>query len=133
MWIFLIPTVGFILTIGVGLTKTENLAILAASRQESAGFNYNRSTGIILQQASGIGNLGFDLEIPDCDGEDCAVLLVIGLIILTLVLVIGSAMIPHFWLLSGSIFLGIMVLIAIHDLRIRRPLVKEKKNHVQEK
>ena len=47
------------------------------------------------------------------------------LIILTFVLVIGSAMIPHFWLLSGSILLGIMVLIAIHDLRIRRVIRKE--------
>jgi hypothetical protein len=35
-------------------------------------------------------------------------------------LVIGSAYIPHFWLLSGSILVGIMLLIAIHDLRIRR-------------
>ena len=67
----------------------------------------------------------FDLDIPDCDGDACAVLLVIGLIILTFVLVIGSAMIPHFWLLSGSILLGIMVLIAIHDLRIRRLTEKE--------
>jgi len=48
------------------------------------------------------------------------VLLVIGLIILVFVLIIGSAMIPHFWLLSGSILLGIMVLIAIHDLGLRR-------------
>jgi hypothetical protein len=35
-------------------------------------------------------------------------------------------MIPHFWLLSGSILLGIMVLIAIHDLRIRRSIIEEK-------
>lgn len=125
MWIFLIPTIGFILTIGLGLAKTENLGILSATRQESVSYNYNQYTGIILHEVSGIGNLGFDLDIPDCDGDACAVLLVIGLIILTFVLVIGSAMIPHFWLLSGSILLGIMVLIAIHDLRIRRLTEKE--------
>jgi hypothetical protein len=45
---------------------------------------------------------------------------VIALIILTLFLVVGSAVIPHFWLFSGSILLGIMALIAIHDLRVRR-------------
>jgi len=45
---------------------------------------------------------------------------VIALIVLTFVLVIGSALIPHFWLLSGSILISIMALIAIHDLRIRR-------------
>ena len=125
MWIFLIPTIGFILTIGLGLARTENLSLLSATRQESVGYNYNQYTGIILHEISGVGNLGFDLDIPDCDGDACAVLLVIGLIILTFVLVIGSAMIPHFWLLSGSILLGIMVLIAIHDLRIRRLSGKE--------
>ena len=125
MWIFIIPCVGFFLTIWLGLAKTENVGILVASRQESIYYPYNQYTGIILQEASGIGNWGFQLDIPDCDGDACAVYLVIGLIILTFVLVIGSAMIPHFWLLSGSILLGIMVLIAFHDLRIRRSIKKE--------
>jgi hypothetical protein len=125
MWIFLIPTIGFILTIGLGLAKTENLGVLSTTRQETVGYNYNQYTGIILHEVSGIGNWVYDLDIPDCDGDACAVLLVIGLIILTFILVIGSAMIPHFWLLSGSILLGIMVLIAIHDLRIRRLTEKE--------
>jgi hypothetical protein len=125
MWIFIIPCVGFFLTIWIGLAKTENLGILVASPQESIYYPYNQYTGIILQEASGIGNWGFQLDIPDCDGDACAVYLVIGLVILTFVLVIGSAIIPHFWLLSGSILLGIMVLIAFHDLRIRRPISKE--------
>jgi hypothetical protein len=42
------------------------------------------------------------------------------LLIVLGVLVIGSAMIPHFWLLSGSMMLCIMALITIHDLRIRQ-------------
>ncbi len=92
------------------------MGILTATRQESLNYNYNQYTGFILQEASGIGNIGYDLEIPDCDGDECAVLLVVGLVILTLVLVIGSAMIPHFWLLSASILLGIMIFIATHDL-----------------
>lgn len=46
-------------------------------------------------------------------------MLVIGLVLLTIILVAGSAMIPHFWLFSGSILIGLMTLIAIHDLRIR--------------
>ena len=125
MWIFLIPCVGFLLTVWFGLAKTENMGILLAPRQETINYPYNQYTGVILQEASGIGNLGFDLDIPDCDGDSCAVYLVIGLIILTLVLVIGSAMIPHFWLLSGTILLGIMVLITFHDLRIRRTVNKE--------
>ena len=63
---------------------------------------------------------GVQLELPSCHDDICGVLLVIALIVLTFVLVIGSALIPHFWLLSGSILISIMALIAIHDLRIRR-------------
>jgi hypothetical protein len=68
---------------------------------------------------------GFNLDIPDCDEDRWAVLPVIRLIIFTLGLVIGTSMNPYFWLLSGSIFLGIILLIAIHDLRIRRLSGKE--------
>ncbi len=125
MWIFLIPTVGFICTIAVGVTKTENLGLLRAGRQESIEYNSYRYTGFILQEAAGAGDWGLQLEVPDCDGEDCAVMLVVGLVILTLILVAGSALIPHFWLFSGAILLSIMTLIAIHDLRIRRVLAEE--------
>ena len=58
MWIFLIPCVGFFLTVWLGLAKTENMGILLASRQESIYYPYNQYAGMILQEASGIGNLG---------------------------------------------------------------------------
>ena len=116
--IFIVPTVGLIFTLLVGITRTENLTVLQATRQEV--IEYNAPPAISLQQAVGIGELGLYLNIPSCDGEECLVFLVIALVVLTFILVIGSAFIPHFWLFSGSILLGIMVLIAIHDLRVRR-------------
>ena len=116
--IFIVPTVGLIFTLLVGITRTENLTVLQATRQEV--IEYNTPPAISLQQAVGIGELGLYLNIPSCDGEECLVFLVIALVVLTFILVIGSAFIPHFWLFSGSILLGIMVLIAIHDLRVRR-------------
>jgi hypothetical protein len=124
MWIYLIPSIGFIITLGVGLAKTENLAVLRGSPRAVADVNSISTTGYILAETADIGLSGMNLSIPDCDNEGCVVLLVIGLILLVLVLIIGSAMIPHFWLFSGSILLGIMALIAIHDLRVRRAVLK---------
>jgi hypothetical protein len=124
MWIFIIPTLGFILTLWLGLSKTENMGLLRVPQQAVAGYNTYQATGILLQ-AGEVGSNALDFNIPDCDGDACAIVLVILLVALVFVLVIGSAMIPHFWLLSGSIMLGIMVLIAVHDLRLRRPIKAE--------
>jgi hypothetical protein len=124
LWIFLIPTIGLIITVWVGLTRTENITILSGVSNESVQYNVIRPAGMFFQTASEVGDFGFDFDLPDCDGEGCAVILVVALVVLVFILVIGSAMIPHFWLLSGSILLGIMLLITIHDLRIRRTVSK---------
>lgn len=121
--IFIVPTVGLIFTLLVGITRTENLTVLQATRQEV--IEYNTPPTVSFQQAVGIGELGLYLNVPSCDGEECLVFMVIALVVLTFILVIGSAFIPHFWLFSGSILLGIMALIAIHDLRVRRPDEKQ--------
>jgi hypothetical protein len=126
LWIFFIPTLGFIISLWLGLTRTENMRMLSATRAESISYNAYQATGIFLEGAGDASDLGFALDLPDCDSDACgAIFLVIGLIILTFVLVIGSAFIPHFWLLSGSILLGIMLLIAIHDLRLRSEIRAE--------
>ena len=117
--IFIVPTIGLIFTLLVGITRTENLTVLQATRQEVIEYNTPPAT-VLLQQAAGIGEWGMYLGVPSCDGEECLVFIVIALVVLTFILVIGSAFIPHFWLFSGSILLGIMALIAIHDLRVRR-------------
>jgi hypothetical protein len=120
MWIFFIPTLGFIISLWLGLANTENVSTLRATRTEPVSYNTIQSTGILLETVGDAGDLGFTVDLPDCDSDACgAVILVIVLIVLTFVLVIGSAFIPHFWILSGSILLGMMVLIAIHDLRIQ--------------
>jgi hypothetical protein len=120
MWVFLIPTCGFILTLWLGLSKTENIEVLRASYTQPVSYNTNPNIGNIFLVTGDAADFGFSW-LSDCDDDVCGVILmVIGLVILTLVLVIGSAYIPHFWLLSGSILVGIMLLIAIHDLRIRR-------------
>jgi len=120
MWVFLIPTCSFILSVWLGLAKTENMEVLRASYTEPVSYNTKPNAGNIFLTTGDVTDFGFS-GLSDCDDDVCGViLLVVGLIILTLVLVIGSAYIPHFWLLSGALLVGIMLLIAIHDLRIRR-------------
>jgi hypothetical protein len=117
MWVFLIPTAGLIFTIMVGIGQTENSGTIRSSRQETIEYNTYQYTGFIIDRVS---DFGFLLDFLSCSGEDCVVSLVIGLVVLTFILVAGSALIPHFWLFSGSILLSIMALIAIHDLLIRQ-------------
>lgn len=133
MWIFLIPTLGFIITVWVGLARTENMALLSGVPQELVQYNAIRAAGPFIQGMDDAGDFGMALDIPDCDGEGCAVILVVALVILVFVLIIGSATIPHFWLLSGSILLGIMLIIAIHDLRIRRELSNSQRDRTVKK
>jgi hypothetical protein len=121
MWIFFIPTIGLVISLWLGLSNTENMAVLRAAPTETVSYNTVQSTGIVLETVGEAGDLGFAVDLPDCDNDACGgILLVIGLIILTFVLVVGSAFIPHFWILSCSLLLGSMLLIAIHDLRLRR-------------
>jgi len=120
VWVFLIPTAGFIFTLVFGITQTENLNVIRASPQEPIEYNSYQYTGFFFEDVVGAGEWGLELDfLSSCDDE-CGFLLVIALIILTFILVIGSALIPHFWFFSGTILLSIMALIAIHDLRIRR-------------
>jgi hypothetical protein len=119
MWIFLIPTSGLLISMIVGIGKSENLSLMRTLSAQSFEYNFP-VPGFFLQEAGEVGSWVFQWDIPNCDGEECAVFLVIALIVLTLILIVGSAMIPHFWLFSGSILLCLMSLIAIHDLLVRR-------------
>lgn len=121
MWIFFIPTIGLIISLWLGLAKTEDMNVLRADPAQTVSYNAFHPTGLFLQSAGDVADIGFSLSFSDCDGDACGyIFLVIGLIILVFVLVVGSAMIPHFWILSCSLLLGIMLLITIHDLRLRR-------------
>lgn len=120
MWVFLIPAAGLFFTLVFGITQTENLSVIRASPQESIEYNSYQYTGYFFEDVLGAGEWGMQLDFLSCDGEECGFLLVIALIILTFILVIGSALIPHFWFFSGTILLSIMALISIHDLRVRR-------------
>ncbi len=120
MWVFLIPVIGLVLSTWLGLAKAEDMHVLRQPATQPAVYNNVQPSGLFLQSAGNVSDFAFSFDLPDCDGDACGtIFLVIALIVLVLVLVIGSAYIPHFWILSGTILLGIMLLIAIHDLRLR--------------
>jgi Na+(H+)/acetate symporter ActP len=114
MWIYLIPAAGLIITLFTGIGRTENVSNLSSTRSatEPVIYNSNHSAGTDVVFDFG-GMLDFDV------GDDEAGFVIL-LVVLIFILVVGSAVIPHFWLFSGSIMLGLMATIAIHDLRIRR-------------
>lgn len=115
--IFLIPTIGLVLSMILGLSKTEDLSILSSRSIQGVQYNTRQAGAFLVNEA---GDLAFGLSLPSCDDEICLVVyLAIALIVLTLVLVIGSAFIPHFWIFSGGILLGLMFMIALHELRFR--------------
>lgn len=115
--IFLIPMVGLILSVLLGTGLTETFTPTGWNAAEAT-----RTTQIDTGEPVDF-SLDFDasfLELPDCDDDACeAIFLVIALVVLTLILVLGSAFIPHFWFLAGSVLLTVLLLITLHEIRLR--------------
>ncbi len=113
--IFLIPVVGLATSMFLGIYNAEDARNLSLAANEGAVYN---------QFAPSAGNFlaftGDAISLPECNDDACGVIMLfIALVVLTFVLVIGSAFIPHFWFLSGFIFLTILALITIHEIRYR--------------
>lgn len=119
--IFLIPVAGLILSMLLGTQLTENFS--------GAGWNAVDGTRAGQIDTGDPVDFGLDIdssffELPDCDDDACeALFLVVALVVLTLILVLGSAFIPHFWFLAGSVLLLVCLLIVLHEIRLR-PAVK---------
>jgi hypothetical protein len=118
LWAFFIPAIGIALTLILGL-QTENSRNLSWNAPDQVVYNdFNPVASDILN--SDFLFSGSDSS-SSCDDDSClAIMLIVALVVITLVMVIGSAFIPHFWLLSGMVFLAILTIITIHEIRIRR-------------
>ncbi len=113
--IFFIPVIGFIVSLFLGLNITEDARNLSWNVGENVLFNQNIPTGFNFM--AGTGDV---FSLPSCNDDVCGVItLVIALFVITFVMVVGSAYIPHFWFLSGFVLLTIMALITIHEIRVR--------------
>jgi hypothetical protein len=64
-----------------------------------------------------------DVDMPDCDDDTCGyVFLAILFVFLTVILVLGAALIPHMWVLSCLVLLTLIGLLVLHDVRRERNL-----------
>jgi hypothetical protein len=116
--VYFIPVIGIALTLILGL-QTENRRNLSLNVLDQSGYNDFTPLASDFFESS-LFSGGSDSS-ASCDDDGCvAMMLIIALVVITLVMVIGSAFIPHFWLLSGMVFLAILTIITIHEIRIRR-------------
>jgi hypothetical protein len=120
--VFLIPVAGILLSMILGISFTEDVRHLR-SAQKATEYNAYQPSELswiyVLGDASDLSGAGASL--PACTDEECAaVYLLIALVVITVVLVVGSAYIPHFWLFSGCIFEAIIAIIVIHEIRVRQ-------------
>jgi F0F1-type ATP synthase assembly protein I len=129
---FLVPLAGIVVATSLGIYMTEPLEAggssayqrATASGGPAAAYDYSatRAYWIYLDwftpgsTEAGIPNI----DIGSCDGDECLVLLlIIALVVVTVSLVVGSILIPHFWVLAGFTLLTIMGMIALRELRVR--------------
>lgn len=115
--IFLIPLIGIVLSMWLGI-QTENPGNLSFDVQNQVV--YNEFTPLAFDFIRVPLSAGSSVGSFDCDEDFCLiVVLVIALIVITLLMVIGSAFIPHFWILSCLVLLTILMIITIHEIRLR--------------
>jgi len=115
--IFLIPLLGILISMWLGI-QTENPRNLSFDVQNQVV--YNEFTPLAFDFIRVPFSVGGSVGSLDCDGDACLIaVLVIALIVITLLMVIGSAFIPHFWLLSCLVLLTILMIITIHEIRLR--------------
>ena len=126
-WVMLVAFAGFASALFLGIFMTEqappaqNDQSLTAERGVDYGYVGTRAYYITRQYL----NFGPTPQItfPDCDDEACAyVFLAILFILLTVILVAGSALIPHMWVLSCLVLLTLIALLALHEIRRDRSL-----------
>ena len=126
-WIMFIAFAGFASALFLGIFMTEQEApaqsgqLLAAETDVDYGYVGSRAY-YITRQYLDIGPTP-QITFPDCDDDACAYMfLAILFILLTAVLVVGAALIPHMWVLSCLVLLTLIALLALHEIRRDRSL-----------
>jgi hypothetical protein len=120
-WIYLIPLLGIILSTSLGIGFMESQRVERTERTSGGYYStYYYYPHYFSSYSSDGSSSSVDFEMPKCSGKNCGSgYLVLGLIILTVILVVGSAFIEHFWLFSGILFGTLLLLITIRELRVR--------------
>jgi phosphatidylserine synthase len=141
--IFLILTVALVLCAWVGIFMTEPMEMGGPTAYQSVSgtpaqaqtaeapttqkkeYDYTRTRAHVYFFNTGSGSTysssassGSGFSAPKCSGKSCNGYAVVLLILLAFVLIICSALIPHFWVLACILLLTIMITFALHELRV---------------
>jgi hypothetical protein len=126
-WVMLTAFAGFAAALLLGIYMTEQVPPAPSGQLPAAEVNVDYGyvgsrAYYITRQYLNVGPTP-EITVPDCDDDACAyVFLVIVFILLTTVLVVGAALIPHMWVLSCLVLLTLIALLALHDVRRDRNL-----------
>ncbi len=118
--VYAIPSVAVVLCIILGVMFTEDKEQLFSNRPVATyESHYQPFYYSYVYSSSNSG--GGSYSTPSCSGKSCGqAMLAIFLVVLALILIIGSAVVPHFWFFSVIVLLSVATIIAIRDL-IYRP------------
>jgi MFS family permease len=132
--VILIAFVAFALALILGIVMTEQpvapslgQGLVASGEEVDYGYVGSRAYYLTRDYLQ-VGGPMPDVEVPDCDGDECAyIFLFIIFIVLAVVLVAGAALVPHMWVLSGLVLLTLIALLVLHDVRRDRGLVERRR------
>jgi hypothetical protein len=118
---YLIVIAGFVLSLLLGIYFTESKTTM--SRSQEYEYSSSRTGNVFYNYYPIFGNSGTSsgsssttsIDIDDGGGEAVAYLV---LIIIALALILGSAIIPHFWIVACAVSIGLMGLLTYHELSL---------------
>jgi phosphatidylserine synthase len=139
--IFLVLTVAFVLCAWVGIFMTEpmefggqtayqsatgtpvqeqNTTTAVSSQKKEYDFTHTRAHVYFFNTGGSTTSTssGSSISAPKCSGKGCDGYALLLVILLAFVLIICSALIPHFWVLACILLLSIMFTFALHELRV---------------
>lgn len=136
--VILIAFVAFGLALVLGIVMTEQPVALSpgqglAASEAEVDYGYVGTRAYYLtRDYLNAGGTMPDVEVPDCDGDECAyIFLFIIFIVLAVVLVAGAALVPHMWVLSGLVLLTLIALLVLHEVRRDRSLIERRSSVAQ--
>lgn len=138
-WVFVLPILGFILSLGLGIYMTEPVGDSGMTQHQidqardagsGSGYNYQGTRAYYYFFASSNSSGSHTTsQAPSfsssssfkCSGKSCGgiglFLLLLALIIIVLVLIFGAAVLPHFWVLSCALLLLILLIMTLQEIR----------------
>ncbi len=134
-WIIATPLIAFVICALLGVYYAEPGKRARGENYSGSDYRWTDTRGSRTGIAdtwlySDTGDTLSWIGMPDCDGDECGYL-VLGLVILlvAIICVIGSALIPHFWIVATLLLLAIVMVQTARELIFSPHKLKEDAMH----